>query len=65
MQLAERGFPVLGDGKYGSSLALEPRSPAIALHARQLTVRHPVRDEDVTLLAPLPANWARLGVDRR
>jgi 23S rRNA pseudouridine1911/1915/1917 synthase len=59
VQLAERGWPVVGDRKYGSVLAF----PAgIALHARWLRFTHPTRGEPITLEAPLPASWGRYGV---
>jgi 23S rRNA pseudouridine1911/1915/1917 synthase len=60
LQFATRGYPIVGDRKYGS----RRRFPAgIALHARRLVVRHPVRDEPIELVAPLPASWRALGVD--
>lgn len=58
VQLAHRGFPVVGDRKYGSRRGF----PAgIALHARRLVVVHPVRRERLELVAPLPASWSILG----
>ena len=54
VQLASRGGPILGDGKYGSPV---PLGDAVALHARSLTVRHPTRGEPVTLVAELPPHW--------
>ncbi|MEM1303583.1 MAG: RNA pseudouridine synthase [Planctomycetota bacterium] len=67
VQSASRGHPVLGDEQYGSSIGFgpevdEPRDRAIALHARGLVFRHPMRDETVTLTAPLPDYWRGLGV---
>ena len=60
LQFASRGHPVIGDRKYGSAR----RFPAgIALHARRLVVRHPIRDESIELVAPLPKSWRSLGVD--
>ncbi|MEE8450720.1 MAG: RluA family pseudouridine synthase [Thermoguttaceae bacterium] len=59
LQLANRGYPIVGDRKYGSRVAW----PAgIALHARQLVITHPVKAEMLTFSAPLPAAWATLGV---
>lgn len=59
VQCAVRGHPIVGDRKYGSRVAF----PAgIALHARQLTVKHPVRDERIELVAPLPATWRQFGI---
>jgi len=59
VQFAERGTPVLGDRKYG---AKRPFSSGIGLHARRLVVTHPVRDDKIELIAPLPAAWRKLGV---
>jgi 23S rRNA pseudouridine1911/1915/1917 synthase len=54
VQLASRGGPIYGDGKYGSAHAL---GPAIALHARSLTILHPTQGHPVTLTAPVPKGW--------
>jgi 23S rRNA pseudouridine1911/1915/1917 synthase len=54
VQLASRGFPVFGDGKYGSGHTF---GPAIALHARSLTFLHPTRLEPITLKAEVPHYW--------
>ena len=51
LQLAEVGHPIVGDRKYGSRRKF---AEGIALHARRLTVKHPVRDESMTFEAPLP-----------
>lgn len=59
VQLASRGWPVLGDRKYG---ARRPFEPGIALHARKLKVMHPTRREPVEITAPLPASWRKLGI---
>jgi len=59
VQMAARGTPILGDRKYGAARAF---APGIALHARRLTVQHPVRDERIEIVAPLPASWRKLGV---
>lgn len=58
VQFAHRGYPILGDRKYGGRRAFPQ---GIALHARELTVRHPVRDEVVRLVAPVPASWRAWG----
>ncbi len=55
-QLAHIGCPVVGDRRYGSRARLH-EGRAIALHAEHMTVRHPTRDEDVDLHAPLPTYW--------
>jgi 23S rRNA pseudouridine1911/1915/1917 synthase len=69
VQVASRGWPVLGDVQYGASRMLadsgdppEPRSAAIALHARCLTFLHPIRYEPITVTAPLPGAWHKLDV---
>ncbi|HBT75791.1 MAG TPA: RNA pseudouridine synthase [Planctomycetaceae bacterium] len=59
LQLSVRGFPILGDRKYGAKTILPL---GITLHARRLVVRHPTRDETVELVAPVPAFWKNHGV---
>ncbi len=54
LQLAHRGYPILGDRKYGSR---RPWPRGIALHARRLSIRHPVGDMALQFEAPLPAAW--------
>ena len=55
LQAAAHGHPILGDIKYGG----EPGRPgSIALHARRLTIAHPVREERLTIAADVPATWA-------
>lgn len=56
VQLAESGWPILGDTKYG---ARQPWPAGIALHARRLDLNHPVRDTPLTLVAPVPTCWPR------
>jgi 23S rRNA pseudouridine1911/1915/1917 synthase len=51
-QLAAIGCPIRGDLKYGF-----PRSNpngGISLHARQIQFQHPVKDEEINIIAPLP-----------
>jgi 23S rRNA pseudouridine1911/1915/1917 synthase len=65
IQAASRGHAVVGDAQYGSTQpfgdpALDVRDRPIALHARQLAFRHPMRDEQVDVTAPLPAAWEPL-----
>ena len=68
VQLATRGWPVLGDVQYGAAAPLagfvaeDPTHGPIMLHARNLTFLHPVRYDSVTVVAPLPAHWLALGV---
>jgi 23S rRNA pseudouridine1911/1915/1917 synthase len=63
VQFAARGWPVVGDFQYGAATSLgatrqaDPRDEPIALHARSLTILHPVRYDRLTIAAPLPATW--------
>ena len=61
LQLARRGHPVLGDRKYGSQ-RLFMKTPGIALHARRLTITHPVKNEPLALEVPVPEAWHSFGV---
>ena len=51
VQFADRGFPLLGDQVYGQKSELLDRQ---ALHAEVLGFRHPVTEDQVTVMAPLP-----------
>ena len=55
VQFAHRGFPVLGDQRYGSRQEFGKRS--IALHAAELQIKHAIRTEILTICAPLPVTW--------
>jgi 23S rRNA pseudouridine1911/1915/1917 synthase len=59
VQLSARGWPVIGDRKYGSRRAF---AQGIALHARRLALVHPVRNEPIELVAPMPAAWQAFGI---
>jgi 23S rRNA pseudouridine1911/1915/1917 synthase len=59
LQFAERGFPLWGEQKYGQGF---PFAQGIALHARRLVVRHPVRKERLELVAPVGKAWHDLGI---
>ncbi len=69
VQLAARGWPILGDVQYGATGLLVNPAPAdptlnpIALHARQITFLHPVRYDSLTIVAPLPENWGDLQLE--
>jgi len=64
VHLAHIGHPVLGDAQYGGGRDACPGLPVPAprqmLHAAQLTLRHPVTDEPMTFVAPLPDDMQRL-----
>ncbi len=54
VQLAHCGHPIVGDVKYGGTA----RFPVgIALHARQITLVHPVKRQQLTITAEVPAYW--------
>ncbi|APE42348.1 RNA pseudouridine synthase [Sulfitobacter alexandrii] len=68
--MAEIGHPIVGDGKYGGSGQENPGdgwgaqlggdiSKKLHLHARSLTVEHPVTKAILNLVAPLPEHMAR------
>jgi 23S rRNA pseudouridine1911/1915/1917 synthase len=58
-QAAEHAGPIVGDTSYG---ALTMFPDGIALHARSLTLAHPVTDRRVTFIAELPDAWVAAGV---
>jgi 23S rRNA pseudouridine1911/1915/1917 synthase len=75
VHLEHIGFPIVGDPQYGPGVQVQwrrwcekrveqnERAPVLdrcALHARAITFRHPLTDEDVTYEAPLPADMADL-----
>ncbi|MEM9710345.1 MAG: RluA family pseudouridine synthase [Pseudomonadota bacterium] len=68
--MAEMGHPIVGDGKYGGSGQENlgdgwgaglggALSKKLHLHARHLSLTHPVTGQRVTLTAPLPEHMAR------
>lgn len=68
VQLASRGWNIVGDLQYGATL--DPDTAAtydrlvtpIALHARRLSLSHPVRYDRIELEAPVPPDWMRYGL---
>lgn len=54
VQLSHRGFPILGDRKYG---ALPLDVDGIALHARRLSIIHPTQGTPFVFEAPYPFFW--------
>ncbi len=68
VQLASRGWNIVGDLQYGATL--DPDAAAtydrlvspIALHARRLSLSHPVRYDRIELEAPVPPDWMRYGL---
>lgn len=59
-QAAARGLPIRGDRAYGAKQAFPE---GIALHARSLTVRHPILQVALTFLAPLPGAWGGIELE--
>lgn len=68
--MAEIGHPIIGDGKYGGSAAENQGegwgaaiggdiSKKLHLHARSITIEHPVTKEVMTFTAPLPEHMKR------
>jgi 23S rRNA pseudouridine1911/1915/1917 synthase len=62
VQAAARGYPVLGDALYGSTVPFGPqhddeRLRAIALHARSLEFVPPGTRERASVVAPVPEFW--------
>ena len=54
VQAAARGMPIVGDTSYGASRSF----PAgIALHARSLTLEHPITRRPILAEARLPPSW--------
>jgi 23S rRNA pseudouridine1911/1915/1917 synthase len=66
VQLAKRGLPIVGDGKYGATTQLKALDGhfRIALHARRLTFMHPTRPEAISVDAPVPSDWPELSTGR-
>ncbi|WP_059173038.1 RluA family pseudouridine synthase [Bacillus sp. FJAT-27445] len=57
VHLAFIGHPLLGDDLYGGSITQITRQ---ALHCREISFYHPMRDSQLTFKAPLPSDMAAL-----
>ncbi|MFO0908454.1 MAG: RluA family pseudouridine synthase [Isosphaeraceae bacterium] len=59
VQLASRGFPLVGDRKYGARSALQALDghPRIALHSRSIAFSHPTKGEEIAVTCEAPADW--------
>jgi 23S rRNA pseudouridine955/2504/2580 synthase len=59
VQLAHLGFPIAGDDKYGDfavNKAMQKRGlKRMFLHSVETNIRHPVSNEKLKLMAPMPA----------
>ncbi|HEV3168269.1 MAG TPA: RluA family pseudouridine synthase [Isosphaeraceae bacterium] len=60
VQAAFRNLPIRGDRTYGGSAMFQV---GIALHARALTVNHPILRQPMTFVAPLPEGWQAQGIE--
>lgn len=57
---ADMGHPIVGDPLYSSGRSLGINLPGQALHAWRLQVRHPLTDQWIEAIAPLPEHIDRL-----
>lgn len=57
LQFADRGHPILGDSKYGSTVNF---SSGVALHSWRLLITHPTKQDPMWLGAAIPASWDRI-----
>ena len=59
VQLASRGWPIVGDKKYGASRSFfaTDGGPRIALHAYSLVFKHPITQQSIEVTAPIPGDW--------
>ncbi|MFP4664423.1 MAG: RluA family pseudouridine synthase [Bacteroidales bacterium] len=57
VQLADKGFPIVGDKKYGSTVNPIGR---LALHAWTLNFEHPVSGEKMSFKTDIPRKFSRL-----
>lgn len=55
-----QGHPLLGDPIYSSNRSLKVNLSGQALHARQLSLKHPISEELITAIAPLPTEFNKL-----
>ncbi|MDH4067194.1 MAG: RluA family pseudouridine synthase, partial [Acidobacteriota bacterium] len=59
VHLAHRGWPLVGDPTYGPAVPPVP-FPRQALHAWRVVLTHPVTQEALTIVAPLPEDMQSL-----
>ena len=55
VQFASRGFPLVGDARYGSKA--RHGSGSLALHALSIEIEHPTLRERMTFVSELPRSW--------
>lgn len=61
LQFSSRGYPLVGDLRYGANTRLDGRN--LALHAYSLTLEHPTRREPMTFCALPPRTWPEAAVE--
>lgn len=54
------GLPIVGDPDYGSGRSVGVNLPGQALHAWRLRLQHPVSEERIEAMAPLPSHFLTL-----
>ena len=57
---AHLGHPLIRDPTYGSNRSLKVNLSGQALHARQLSLLHPISGESMSAIAPLPIEFGKL-----
>jgi 23S rRNA pseudouridine1911/1915/1917 synthase len=57
---SQMGHPLVGDPVYSSGHSVGVNIPGQALHARKLTLEHPLSGEILEAIAPLPAAFTKL-----
>ncbi len=57
VHLADKGWPIVGDGKYGRKIRDNKR---LALHSQTLAFDHPFSGKRVTFTAPVPATFYKM-----
>ena len=61
-QLEAIGCPIVGDQKYGSTVFMHQQ---IALHSHRFQMKHPTREEELSLECKPPTSWNRFQFDFR
>lgn len=59
-QLAASGHPIVGDRKYGARQLILNHKGVVALYCHSMSVKHPTRDEILSVVAPSPPFWHSL-----
>ena len=54
------GHPIVGDPLYSAGRSLGVNLTGQALHARKLTLQHPITQKTIEAIAPLPLEFTKL-----